>query len=278
MQETMVLKAEVTDTQGQKFVSGGGQNGPWSDDAACLSIGPMKKFLFLATLVFLGSCAGNQDLPFDLRVEPDFVQGVIPGENLVLLASVSDTEAPASEVALAVEAIAGEVGVDPDRVTAGEVAEVTYVANPISGEQEQPITVTITASRGSQSRTHEISTVVVPWEDTLAATASDILAVFRPWLAANRPDLGINEETEFEGTFVAPNLLVVSHYAYFNQDWELGLSWHIMVAPDDWAQLYLRPRSVMSPTQAFQLDSWSTALNGGLFQITEITPPEQVVR
>ena len=238
----------------------------------------MKKFLVLTTLMFLGSCAGNRDLPFDLRVEPDFVQGVIPGENLVLLASVTDTEAPGGEVELAVDATAGKVGVEPGRVAAGEVAEVTYVADPVSGEQEEPMTLTITASRGSMVRTHEVSTVVVPWEDTLADTASDILAVFRPWLATNRPDLGISEATQFEGTVVAPNLLVVSHYAYFSQDWELGLSWHIMVAPDDWAELYFRPRAELAPTQAFRLDSWSTALNGGLFQITEITPPDQVVR
>jgi hypothetical protein len=79
------------------------------------------------------------------------------------------------------------------------------------------------------------------------------------------------------GTPVA-GLLVVSHYAWFTDDLEIGLGWHVMVPPDDWAELYVRPRSAPAPTAAFRLGSWSTALDGGDTTVTEIAPPADVTR
>jgi hypothetical protein len=195
-----------------------------------------------------------------------------------MLVTAEDTPAGASEVEVTALGTGGQVSVDPPSIGAGQVAEVTYVADAVDGEQEVPMTLTITGRRGSISHEQKVTTVIVPWEDTLAATASEIFAIFQPWLAENHPELGIDPATVFDGTLVAPQLLVVSHYAFFNEEWEVGLGWHIMTAPDDWAEIYLRPRDVMSPTKAFRLNSWSTALAGGEFEITEVTAPEQVQR
>lgn len=70
----------------------------------------------------------------------------------------------------------------------------------------------------------------------------------------------------------------MTHYAWFTDEYEIGLAWHVMVAPDDWAELYVRPRKVLAPTVAFRLDSWSTALGGGDFTVTEIDAPAEVTR
>jgi hypothetical protein len=237
----------------------------------------MRRLSLLVLVVLLVSCGDGDDAPFELQIGPEFVQGVIPGEQLVLLATVEDP-AGAGPVAVTAEAEAGQVIVDPGSIEAGQVAEVTFVADPAPGGVEAPFTVTVAAVRGSVEKTAEVSSVIVPWQDTLAPTANDILTVFEEWLGAKEPELGITPETEFEGTLVAPNLLVVSHYAFFDAEWELGLSWHIMVAPDDWAQLYLRPRDKMAPTRAFELSSWSAALAGEPVEITEVPPPDEVTR
>ena len=47
---------------------------------------------------------------------------------------------------------------------------------------------------------------------------------------------------------------------FFDDRWELGLAWHIMLAPHDRAKLCLRPRDELAPTPAFEIASWSTAL------------------
>jgi hypothetical protein len=85
-------------------------------------------------------------------------------------------------------------------------------------------------------------------------------------------------ESEFEGAMVAPRLLVVSHYMFTNELYELGVSWHVTVAPDDWAELYLRPRDELHPTRAFRVSSWSAALAGEPVEFTDVAPPDEVVR
>jgi hypothetical protein len=238
----------------------------------------MRRLSLLVVLMLLACCSAGTDTPFTLSVAPEFVQGVIPEERLVLLVTIEEQDGPADPVEITATADAGEVTVEPSSIKEGEVAEVTYVADPVSGESEVPFTVTVEASRGSLNEKAEVASVVVPWEDTISGTAGEILGVFTEWLAENEPDLGITPESEFAGTVVAPQLLVVTHYAFFDETWEIGLSWHIMVAPDDWSQIYLRPRAELAPTRAFQLDSWSNALAGQPIEIVEIPPPGEVTR
>jgi hypothetical protein len=239
----------------------------------------MKRYLWwLASAALLGSCGGVANLPFQLEVGPSIVQGLVPGIPSMLLVTVEDEgDGDGGRVEISARADRGQVTVDPTSIRAGEVAEVILVADPLSGD-EIPIELTVTATRGSVVREHKLTTVVMPWEDTEASTASDILAVFIPWLAETHPDLGITPAVDFDGVLVAPRLLVVTHRAFFNDEWEIGLAWHIMVAPQDWAQIYLRPRDQMAPTKAFVLSSWSTALGGGRYEIREMPPPEEVVR
>jgi hypothetical protein len=72
------------------------------------------------------------------------------------------------------------------------------------------------------------------------------------------------------GTWV----LIVEHYLFFSTDWELDLSWHVMIAPDDWSEIDLRHRdSELAPSLAFKIDSVSA--NDAPH---EIAPPEAVWR
>ena len=238
----------------------------------------MRRVVVVLSLLFvIAGCGGTteEEGPFELVVDPEFVQGMIPGETCVLLAAIGSDEG-SGPVTITAEATDAEVMVEPASIGSGEIAEITVIPGP--AETEAPIDITVVATRGTEQRRHSISTTVMPWEDTVAETAADIFAVFTPWLAENHPEVGIGPDTELTGTAVAPMLLVVSHYAYFTDDWEIGLSWHIMVAPDDWSQIYLRHRDQLSPTMAFELSSWSTALEGGPWEIAETTPPLEVVR
>jgi hypothetical protein len=94
---------------------------------------------------------------------------------------------------------------------------------------------------------------------------------FTKWLAAERPDLGIDPDTQWQGT---PGgwVHVVNHYQYFSETWELGLDWHVIVPPDDWARIHLRRRwTEATPSAAFEISS----VSGGSAP-HEIEPPESV--
>jgi hypothetical protein len=83
-----------------------------------------------------------------------------------------------------------------------------------------------------------------------------LLDRFVSWLATNHPELGITADTAWNGTMVSPVWLVVSHYLFFSEEWELHIEWHIMVPPDDWARIDIRHRfDKLKPSYAFEISS-----------------------
>jgi hypothetical protein len=207
-------------------------------------------------------------------VSPEFIQGAIPGELLVLL--VGNTAPESGPLTVTAQATNATVTVDPETISGDEIAEVTVVPAPTDTDSE--ITITIEVMQGEESHSWSRTVTVLPWENDRGEQAEEILSLFTGWLAENRPELGVTPETQFNGTFLAPELLVVSHYGFFSEEWELGLSWHVMLPPDDFSELYLRPRTELGPTMAFRIDSWQTALETGVAEVNEVAPPAEVVR
>jgi hypothetical protein len=134
--------------------------------------------------------------------------------------------------------------------------------------------ITITAERDGLTRTETRSIPIVPEADTLGPDAARMRDLFVPWLELRHPELGIDEATEWWGTLAGARLLVVEHYLFFADDWELGISWHVMIEPDDWARMYLRRRgSELAPSFAAEITS---VARGDTPQ--EAEPPASVIR
>jgi hypothetical protein len=207
-------------------------------------------------------------------LSPEFVNGVIPGAELMLL--VTQTDATAGEATVSATAPGATVTVRPTEISGDEVAEVTVVPDAVQGEAELTITIAVSTEEGTHTLTK--TTTILPWEDDRAEQGSEVLGLFTPWLAENRPELGVDAETQFQGTFLAPELLIVSHYGFFDDRWEIVVSWHVMTPPDDFAEIYLRDRSELRPSLAFRIESWQTALEGGDYDLVEIEPPFEVTR
>lgn len=143
---------------------------------------------------------------------------------------------------------------EPTLFEADDVAEVVVIPGPDSTGATVTVTITGTATDVTEQAT--VSFDVVDGEDDRAADAAEIRDMFVGWLAANRPELGITEATEWQGTIVSPQWLVVSHYLFLSAEVEMHVEWHIMVAPDDWARIDLRRRFVeTAPSEAFEISS-----------------------
>ena len=232
----------------------------------------------LLTVFMAPACGGDaaDNVPFTLQVAPEFVQGAIPGARTGLVVTITNESATDEPVAISATASGAQVTVQPTVIRNGEVAEVTVVVDPVV--DETPLDIVVTGTRGGQELSVTRSTSVLPWEDDRGTYAATLLDVFTDWLAENRSDLAITPATEFTGSFVAPGLLVVSHYLFVSDEWEVGLSWHVMLAPDDWAEVYLRPRATFAPTLAFRLQSQAAALDEDLIDIRPVPAPPEVVR
>lgn len=226
------------------------------------------------------------------RVVPSSVGDAIPGQAIVLLVTFTGGQGIADEAEVTAEPLAFHddvtVSVSPDRIAAGQVAEVTVVIGEavVAGlpndeprlgqpqpirtpdEQQRPtgpdspmgpegvaVPVRVTLARGTTVESVDVPVNVSPGEDTLLETATLLRDRFVAWLANEQPELGITPATTWTPTIVQPHILVVSHYLFFSEEWELGLMWHIMAPPYDWSRMYLRPRDVLAPTHAFEIPS-----------------------
>ena len=145
---------------------------------------------------------------------------------------------------------------EPTLAENDDVAEVVVV--PDGSSVGGTVDVTITGTRGDVTEKAEVSFDVVEGVDDRFERAEELRDMFIPWLAANHPELGITADTEWQGTMVSPQWLVVSHYLFFSDEWEMHVEWHIMIAPDDWARIDLRRRFVeVAPSEAFEISSVS---------------------
>lgn len=236
---------------------------------------------FAAAVLLVGAmasgCGGDAAtaVPFTVEISPEFVQGLVPGETTGVLVTITNEQPTDEPVEVTAAAEGAEITVEPASIRTGEVAEVMIVAEPAS--EERAVEIVVTGRRGDIEATASRSTVVRPWDDGDQAYAEELLGLFTTWLAEHEPDLGIGPETAFAGSFVSP-VLVVTHHMFLSEDWEIGLSRHVMVPPDDWAEVYLRPRDELAPTHAFRLQSQDGALLDGVVEITAVAPPPEVVR
>lgn len=241
----------------------------------------MKRFglfsiMALAALsVACGDSADDTAPTLSLRTSPEFVNRIIPGTRPMALVAVDTDTDDAVRLTGTASLSGAEVSFQPASVSANGVAEV-WVTLPETSD-ETPFTVTVTATAGSTKTEATIDATAIPGTDDLGATAVTIVDVFLDEMEGLVPGLPASSDGLSNGTPVA-GLLVVSHYAWFTDEYEIGLAWHIMIAPDDFAELYLRPRDEVAPTMAFRINTWSTALAGGDFTFSEVDPPAEVTR
>jgi hypothetical protein len=236
----------------------------------------MKRLLvYGVVLALIGSGCGetrHEVVAPQVRTSPAFVNRLVAGHRPLALVAVDDDGGAA--LTATIDLADAAVSVEPRALTGPGVAEI-WVDLP-AVDLETPFVVTVVADRDAHDRSVTIDATAVPGTDDLAATATEIAAVFVRDLNG---EAGLPTSTTglVDGTPVA-GLLVVSHYAWFTDDLEIGLSWHIMIAPDDFSELYVRRRDELVPERAWRIDSWSRALAGSSYTLSEIEPPAEVVR
>ena len=200
--------------------------------------------------------------PFSVQVIPEEVFDSYPSQQCVLLVAVKDEGNGSLEgeaVSLTVSVLRADVDLEPQEITPGQVAEVTVI--PLVESANFNLNVTITGERGGLTNaSSSIIQVGVAYidgdEDPLGEYAREIQSKFIPWVAANYPEFEITDETEWTGISIRPHFMVVMYYLFLSDEWEMGLTWHVMIPPYDWARIYLRHRyTELSPSYAFEISS-----------------------
>jgi hypothetical protein len=235
-------------------------------------------------------CYHENGTPFTMSVVPLEMNDTVVGQRCVVLVTVDDdTIKPETGEPATITATANDSGVSihPQEITVGEVCEITVIPQDVGEiipeiDPEFPygkgheILVEISGERSGIRETASVSLNLLPGEDFLEPYAADLRDRFIPWLAAVHPELGIDNDTEWTPSIVKPHILVVSHYLFFSEEWEMGLMWHVMIPPHDWARIYLRHRyDHATPQHGFEISSVSADPPQ---QPHESDPPETVDR
>ncbi|MBN1683282.1 hypothetical protein JW865_07000 [Candidatus Bathyarchaeota archaeon] len=171
----------------------------------------------------------------------------IPGQRLVYLISVDYIQKGSIEgVEISATATISDANIIINNtiIKLGEISEIIII--PESSSVNKILTITIVGKVNGFNQTKKVSVEVIDREDQLKETAIEIREKFTSWLIDNETELGITNETEWVGTIVNPRVLVVMHYMFYSNEWEMYLTWHATIPPNDWAKIYLRPRFVES--------------------------------
>jgi len=181
----------------------------------------------------------------------------MPGQRVVFLVVVEDTgegSGYGEDVEISATASGAEISVDNSAIKSGEVAEIIIIPDQTS--KNKILTITIKGARKGFNQTETFDLEVLDWEDDLGDLAAEMRDKFIPWLSINHPEFDITSETEWTGTIVNPGILVVMHYIFFSDDWEIYLTWHVMIPPYDWTRIYLRSRFIETKSShAFEISS-----------------------
>lgn len=212
--------------------------------------------LVLSLVLVVGCAEKGTDAAFTLQVVPQELKGfAIAGQRIHYLVTLAE-DTSAGPVQVGASSSGVEMEVVQGTITAEQVAEVIIIPNPESVGKS--ISVEIQGTRGSVTEKKTLTFEVIEGEDDRKAHAEELLKMFLPYLAEKHPELKITEDTVWTGTLVSPQWLVVSHYLFFSEEWELHLEWHVMIAPDDWARIDLRHRFDQAvPSKAFEISSVS---------------------
>jgi hypothetical protein len=145
---------------------------------------------------------------------------------------------------------------------------------PNASHVNSDIEVEVQVTADSFTATDSAVIHVIEWEIHDMNYITEFRDVFINYLMVNHPEFKIDETVKWTTIQNSIQILIVEHFLFMSESWEMELSRHVMIAPYDWVEVYLRPRGALTPTWAGEIESWST--NSQLIQETD--PPDQIYR
>jgi hypothetical protein len=145
---------------------------------------------------------------------------------------------------------------------------------PNSTHLEKTVEVTVNATNNEISASSSAFVTVVNWTMTIDAEIYDMQNRFVQYLEANCTSYNINNSISWQEFGSAPMILIVSHYLFKSEFWEMELSRHVTMEPHDWVKIYLRPRNSLLPIWCGKINSWLSSNH----TIEVIVPPDEIYR
>ena len=122
-------------------------------------------------------------------------------------------------------------------------AETAIAEVAISPTAQAPValhSITVTASNQTHEEVIQLEVDVIPWGIVSMNTIQEKYGQFEDWLRDEHPELGNFASQRWDLYSTYPRIVVVEHYTFLSEDWELRICFHVMIPPNDWSKMLLR--------------------------------------
>jgi probable HAF family extracellular repeat protein len=146
------------------------------------------------------------------------------------------------------------VSVDaPAEMHASVFSEVINASCPIAEVIVQPddttvdgdYVVTVEATSGQQSHSVQVVVNISIWGTSEPWYAIIKFNEFLPWLEQNHPEVGDLSVEDWWIYQTYTHILIVEHWTFLSDNWEVRLQIHATVPPHNWTKLWIRPRDAL---------------------------------
>ncbi|UCC78998.1 MAG: hypothetical protein JSW64_12070 [Candidatus Zixiibacteriota bacterium] len=103
---------------------------------------------------------------------------------------------------------------------------------------------------------------VMQWGPTNPSNVISKMDDFVEWLETEHPELGNFSNRIWFPYMTYPQIWIVEHWTFLDEDWEFRLCYHVTIPPYDWSKILLRRRGQWDPVLAAQRES-----DGTIFEI-----------
>ncbi|MBN1697928.1 MAG: dockerin type I repeat-containing protein [Spirochaetales bacterium] len=138
------------------------------------------------------------------------------------------------------------------------VAELTI--SPSLSTRIGEYAIDVQAADSVMTKNTGLSVDVMSWETGDPADALVKLLNFQQWLDENAPGLNLNLDMKWTYYKTYPETLIVEHWTFLDNTWEIRLCFHVMIPPDDWSRLWVRKRGDMEATLALYRETEDTGI------------------
>jgi len=114
-------------------------------------------------------------------------------------------------------------------------------------------------------QTVSLEVEIIPWgipDPRYAVIKRDPLV---EWIEDTHPEFGSFSGMQWYPYITYPGILVVEHWTFLNDDWEMRICFHVMIPPYDWSMIQLRRHGEWDPIFAARRE-----YNGTTYEIHEI--------
>jgi hypothetical protein len=192
-----------------------------------------------------------------------FIVKLNPGDNFTGIVGLQLAADPALNARLDRRTLSAQSKIAEIVIRPSETAEIRMY--------QIDITACLLANVMSQSlcRTVSVEVEMIPWGP---ANPRDAIAKRDPlveWIQQTHSEFGTFDDQEWYPYITYPGILVVEHWTFLNEEWEMRICFHVMIPPHDWSMIQLRRHGEWDPVFAARREH-----NGTDYEICEIPVSE----